>query len=208
MMLEADAAKVTDALSASIESGMVPSAMKAWHTGGDMFGVVVPVDGLAARLLTFADVGGWGRFVPGGHTAVKIGGEFCINETREFVVEGGIPMPAGSVVFKLLDGGHWDPILIYGRSARATGRRRARQLDTTMPEYDARKPRTVEAWRTVSEKFAEGASGEVHLIGGTGIRPTSIWVTREFEALKNNPAITKIVQVDPASGYTRVIWPE
>lgn len=33
-------------------------------------------------------------------------------------------------------------------------------------------------------------------------------MTREFEALKNNPAITKIVQVDPASGYTRVIWPE
>ncbi|MBA8991745.1 hypothetical protein FHW23_003023 [Curtobacterium pusillum] len=80
--------------------------------------------------------------------------------------------------------------------------------DIHMPEYDARKPETVEAWKTVSEKFAEGASGEVHLVGGTGIRPTSIWVTREFEALKNNPAVTKIVQVDPASGYTRVIWPE
>ena len=114
MMPEADAAKVTDALSASIESGMAPSAMKAWQTGGDVFGVVVPVDGLAARLPTFADAGGWEHFVPGGHTAVKIGGEFFINETREFVVEGGIPMPAGSVVFKLLDGGHWEPILIYG----------------------------------------------------------------------------------------------
>jgi len=30
----------------------------------------------------------------------------------------------------------------------------------------------------------------------------------EFEALKNNPAITKIAQVDPAPGSTRVIWPE
>lgn len=114
MMPEADAAKVTDALSASIESGMAPSAMKAWQTGGDVFGVVVPVEGLAARLPTFADAGGWEHFVPGGHTAVKVGGEFFINETREFVVEGGIPMPAGSVVFKLLDGGHWEPILIYG----------------------------------------------------------------------------------------------
>ena len=79
-------------------SQMAPSAMKAWQTGGDVFGVVVPVENLAAHLPTFADVGGWEHFVPGGRTAVKVGGEFFIKETREFVVEGGIPMPPGSVV--------------------------------------------------------------------------------------------------------------
>lgn len=50
----------------------------------------------------------------GGHTTVKIGGEFFVNETREFVVDGGVPIPPGSVVFKLLDGGYWEPILICG----------------------------------------------------------------------------------------------
>ena len=93
---------------------MAPSAMTAWRTGGELFGVVVPVDALTARLLTIIDAGGCKHFVPGGHTTVKIGGEFFVNETREFVVDGGVPIPPGSVVFKLLDGGYWEPILTCG----------------------------------------------------------------------------------------------
>ncbi len=51
--------------------------------------------------------------MPGGHTTVKIGGEFLVNETREFVVDGGVRyllVPWSSI----LDGGYWEPILIYG----------------------------------------------------------------------------------------------
>lgn len=65
------------------------------------------MDAPTARLPTIIDAGGSEHFVPGGRTAVKIGGDFFVDETRECVVDGGVPMPPGSVVFKPLDGGHW-----------------------------------------------------------------------------------------------------
>jgi hypothetical protein len=71
-----------DALNASIDSRMAPSARKAWQTSGDDFGVVVPICALAARLPTSADAGGSERFVAGGHTAIGVGGEFFILTLR------------------------------------------------------------------------------------------------------------------------------
>ncbi|WP_182046576.1 hypothetical protein [Curtobacterium sp. ME26] len=124
--------RVTDASSASIESGMAPSVMKAWQTGGDLFRVIVPVDPPTARLPTIIGAGGAEHFVPGGRTAVKIVGDFFVNETREFVVDGTVPMPPGPVVFKLLDSGHWEPVLVYGRTrARARSQRVRRQGTST-----------------------------------------------------------------------------
>lgn len=114
MMPEADATHVHDSLSAAIESGMAPSAMNAWRNGEDVFGALVPVDGLPQRLPTLADAGNWPHFVPGGYTAVNVGGEFFLNPTREFVVDGGIPMPAGTIIFRLLDGGNWEVLAIHG----------------------------------------------------------------------------------------------
>ncbi|MCU1527888.1 MAG: hypothetical protein JWP75_1651 [Frondihabitans sp.] len=114
MMPESDAGAVTDPLSAAIHSGMAPSALEAFKSGHDVYGAVIPVDGLAPRLPTFADANGWQHFLPGGHTAVNVGGEWMVNTTREFVVDGGVPMPRGTMVFKLLKGGAWEPIMLFG----------------------------------------------------------------------------------------------
>ncbi|MFE5409269.1 hypothetical protein [Microbacterium sp. NPDC056569] len=113
-MPEADASHVYDSLSAAIESGMAPSAMNAWRNGDDVFGMMVPLDGVPQRLPTYTDAGGWEHFVPGGHTAVKVGDEFFLNPTREFVIDGGSPMPSGTIIFRLLDGGNWEVIAIHG----------------------------------------------------------------------------------------------
>ncbi|MFB7892974.1 hypothetical protein ACFC1I_12305 [Microbacterium sp. NPDC056044] len=113
-MPEADASNVYDSLSAAIESGMAPSAMNAWRNGDDVFGMMVPLDGVPQRLPTYNDAGGWEHFVPGGHTAVKVGDEFFLNPTREFVIDGGKPMPSGTIIFRLLDGGNWEVIAIHG----------------------------------------------------------------------------------------------
>lgn len=60
------------------------------------------------------DAGGWPHFLPGGHTAVRVGDEWIVNSTREFVVDGGVPMPTGTMLFKLLDGGVWKPFAMFG----------------------------------------------------------------------------------------------
>src|SRR5690349_19220453 len=85
-------------------TGGAPSVERgAYLTGGDVYGVDFPLDGLAPRIPTAVDAGGYAHFVEGGHTALRTSGTnggFLLNSTRELVVPGGAPMPKGSVLFK------------------------------------------------------------------------------------------------------------
>ncbi len=47
-------------------------------------------------------------------TGLNIDGIQLLNDTREFVVDGGIDLPPGTMVFKLLDGGAWDIVGMVG----------------------------------------------------------------------------------------------
>jgi hypothetical protein len=75
-----------------------------------------------------------------------------------------------------------------------------------MPEWDRNNPASIQAWRDASESFAKGAQGEVRAVLGE-VREGSIWNTVELPALKNNPAVTKIIGVDANTGATRILWP-
>ncbi len=114
LMPEQDAGSVLNGIDAAIKSGLAPSVTNAARTGGDIYGVVVPLDGIATRVPTIADANGWPHFSLGGHTGVNIDGIQLLNDTREFVVDGGIDLPPGTMVFKLLDGGAWDIVGIVG----------------------------------------------------------------------------------------------
>lgn len=58
---------------------------------------------------------GWRHFLAGGDTAVNVPETnwFLVNKTREFVVEGGVKMPRGSVVFRVGDHGEQIPLWTY-----------------------------------------------------------------------------------------------
>ena len=58
---------------------------------------------------------GWRHFLSGGRTAVNVEGtnSYLVNKTREFVLEGGKPMPKGSVLFRIEEGGSWNPMWRY-----------------------------------------------------------------------------------------------
>lgn len=108
----ADSVLVTDAASAARYTGHAPSALEAYKTGGEIFGISFPRAGLGARVPTAADAGGYVHFLEGGHTAVRTEGPlggFLVNPTREFVIPGGQAVPPGSVLFRV-DGAAWTPI--------------------------------------------------------------------------------------------------
>ncbi|MDN4480274.1 hypothetical protein [Demequina muriae] len=100
-----DGARIVDARSAAILTGMAPSVERAALEGGRLFGINVPLDGLELRVPTFHDAGGNIHFVPGGFTAVKQDGLFYTNPTREAVVDGGMPLPRGTALFEVMPDG-------------------------------------------------------------------------------------------------------
>lgn len=114
MMPAEDAVNVNSAFDAAIETGLAPSVSEAALNGRSVYGAMIPVDHLPQRLPTVEDAGGFEHFLPGGHTAVNIDGTYFPNSTREFVVDGGTPLPPGTVIFELRDGGVWDILGIYG----------------------------------------------------------------------------------------------
>jgi hypothetical protein len=62
-------------------------------------------------------------------------------------------------------------------------------------------------WRSLSSRYGESASGdtEVLLHQGNPNNPLSgrIFMTRELQALRDNPKVTSVLVRDPATGYTR-----
>lgn len=101
LMPAGDGARIVDARSAAVLTGMAPSVERAALNGSRIFGVSVPLEGLELRVPTFLDAGVNPHFVPGGFTAVKHEGLFYTNPTREAVVDGGMPMPAGALLFEV-----------------------------------------------------------------------------------------------------------
>jgi len=70
---------------------------------GSACGVSFPTGGLAQRLPTAVDAGGFAHFLEGGHTAVRLpspNSGYVLNPTRELVTVGA-PVPQGSVLFRI-----------------------------------------------------------------------------------------------------------
>lgn len=80
----------------------------------------------------------------------------------------------------------------------------SRQIE--MPAYDPTIPSSVQAWQDISKELAKNASGDVRVVLGSKLRPDNIWETYELPTLKNNPAVTKIIAIDPKTGNQKIIY--
>ncbi|MFJ8081435.1 hypothetical protein ACIQ6Y_12470 [Streptomyces sp. NPDC096205] len=78
------------------------------------------------------------------------------------------------------------------------------QRNITMPTWDGSQKVEV-AWSAVSEEYARQASGVVHVILGPYVRPNAIWYT-EFENLKRNAKVSKVVSVDSQNGSETTLY--
>lgn len=61
-------------------------------------------------------------------------------------------------------------------------------------------------WSGVSRLYAENASGEVHAVVGSNLRPGNVWETVELPRLMDNPNVTKIVVINPDTGYETIVF--
>lgn len=76
----------------------------------------------------------------------------------------------------------------------------------TMPAYDPTIPSSVQAWQDISSELAKNASGEVRAVLGSQVRPKNIWETYELPVLMGNPAVTRIITIDPKTGVEHMIF--
>jgi hypothetical protein len=74
------------------------------------------------------------------------------------------------------------------------------------PVWDANNPATVSWWEKASEIYAGGVSGEVRAVVGSDLRAGNIWQTVELKALIGNPAVTRIVEINPETGAQTVVF--
>lgn len=74
-----------------------------------------------------------------------------------------------------------------------------------MPRWDGT-PEVEAAWKDVSQKYAEAASGDVRVVLGESLRPGNVWETREFDTLVNNEHVTRIIAIDARTGAMSVLF--
>lgn len=121
-----DAAVVRTPDDALRASGRSPSleaeVIRSGRTGDpEIYGISFPLEGLSPSVATRTDAGSWPHFIEGGHTAVRMDdapgrpgtGGYLLNSTREHVIRGGPPVPAGSVLFQLMPDGSWRKVLDF-----------------------------------------------------------------------------------------------
>ncbi|MFC5583035.1 hemagglutinin repeat-containing protein [Rhodanobacter terrae] len=75
-----------------------------------------------------------------------------------------------------------------------------------LPVWDPSNLASVQAWEIASQAYANNASGTVNAVIGNSLRPNNVWETVELPALKANPNVTQIIQTDPATGVSTVIF--
>jgi hypothetical protein len=75
-----------------------------------------------------------------------------------------------------------------------------------MPEWDASNKAVQDSWSTISTRYAEGVSGDVHVVLGEQLRPGNIWENHEYGALQKNPNVTSITKIDLLTGTKSLLW--
>jgi hypothetical protein len=96
-----DLAHVKSLDDAVLHTGAADSVKTAVNEGRGVVGVAVPLDEMSPRVPTFADAGTNSNFLPGSYTALKHDGVVDLTPTREFVIDGGIPIRPGSILFQI-----------------------------------------------------------------------------------------------------------
>jgi len=75
-----------------------------------------------------------------------------------------------------------------------------------MPDWDPNNPASIKAWENISQEYAANASGKVRGVVGENLRPGNVWENKELPQLKNNPGVSEIEIVDPATLKTTTIY--
>jgi RHS repeat-associated protein len=67
-------------------------------------------------------------------------------------------------------------------------------------------PARLQAQTELSVEYAMKASGEVRAVVGANRRPDNVWENSELPMLKENPNVTKIIEIDPVTLNEKIIF--
>lgn len=105
-----DAGRLRSRADVVTQTGRAPGVTESLRTGAPMYGLAVPTNSLALRSARPTDAGANAHYREGGFTGVQRQDGWYQNPTREFIVDGGRPMPPGSAFFEFAPDGSWIPI--------------------------------------------------------------------------------------------------
>lgn len=74
------------------------------------------------------------------------------------------------------------------------------------PKWSPDDPAAERWWSDVSDMYAGNVSGEVRAVVGSQLRPGNIWESVELPRLMENPAVTRITQIDAETGHATEIF--
>ncbi|KZS62763.1 MAG: hypothetical protein K2X56_19950 [Mycobacterium pseudokansasii] len=157
--------------------------------------------------------------------------EFC-NSTDGLIVDGNFYLPGSLPSYdELVELTKTDPDAAYywsgldarGVSVGPDGSRIAERLageanGTTLkmllerngmqpiPGWNKCDPELVRFWHDAARAYADNCSGTVTAVVGCDVRPDNIWQTVEVPRLTDNLNVAKIIQIDPDSRLTTVIF--
>lgn len=80
------------------------------------------------------------------------------------------------------------------------------EWDPDETAWDLLEAHVDDAWKQVSLAYARNASGQVRVVLGADVRPGSVWLEHELDALKNNINVTKIIEINLVTGRETVIF--
>ena len=87
-------------------TGRAPGPTASYLGGESIYGIAVPRSSISLRLPSEVDQGANIHFRLGGFTGVQQkNGEWINSNVREFIIEGGMRMPKGSVFFEFMPNG-------------------------------------------------------------------------------------------------------
>lgn len=75
-----------------------------------------------------------------------------------------------------------------------------------LPAWNRHDPESVRFWEDASAAYAQNARGNVTAVIGVDLRPGNIWQTVEIPRLVENPAVNRIIQINPDTGGTTELF--
>lgn len=112
----------------------------------------------------------------------------------------------GTGIGPLTAGGNGAADLIAHGSRATTLESLLEQNGIQPPKWSPNDVHAENWWSAVSQMYAEKASGEVHAVIGSTLRPGNVWENVELPRLMENPNITRIIVIDPDTGIETTVF--
>jgi len=102
-----DVADIANRAGIVTRTGHAPGPLASYLKGDSIYGIAIPRESLKLRSPNAMDAGVNRHFKLGGLTGVEHNGVWRSSDVREFILDGGVPVPDGSIFFEFNSDEPW-----------------------------------------------------------------------------------------------------